>query len=423
MANEFLDATEYSKVMLLLLKNQLVAGRLVDGQFKNQVTDENGLTINVKRPPQFVAQDGEALALQDIVVGQAQTKVDQYKNVHIDVGDLESIQSYNQLMEDSTMEAAASELAHQIDSSIHAVFPQFSSSVGTPGVAISTPQQFNKVHTRLMDQSVPNVNLKSVVNFEDGELIRGNILTTDLTGRNTNLDAMQKIKIPILSEIDLFATQQTRTITPGTRTNGAIDGANQNVDYRTVKDALTQTLTIDGLGANATIEAGAVFEVADVLAVNNRSRQALSYPKQFTVITAVTASAGGAATVTISPPMIVPNTDVSGSIPKNLIVNTAFQTVDSAPADSAVVTWSVAAGASPTAVRVAFHKRAISLVSAKLRTPFSDTSSFISDPETGIGIRYWRGSDIVSGRHIHRWDTVYGVQMMQSELGARVNGT
>jgi len=108
MANQFLDATEYSKVMLLLLKNALVAGRLVDGQFRNEVTDENGLTINIKRPPQFVAQDGEALFLQQIVTGQTQVKVDQYKNVHVDVGDLESIQSYNQLMQDSTMKSAAS---------------------------------------------------------------------------------------------------------------------------------------------------------------------------------------------------------------------------------------------------------------------------------------------------------------------------
>jgi hypothetical protein len=36
-------------------------GRLVDGQFKDQVTDENGLTVNVKRPPRFIdKKDGTA---------------------------------------------------------------------------------------------------------------------------------------------------------------------------------------------------------------------------------------------------------------------------------------------------------------------------------------------------------------------------
>lgn len=422
MANQFLDATEYSKVMLLLLKNALVAGRLVDGQFRNEVTDENGLTINIKRPPQFVAQDGEALFLQQIVTGQTQVKVDQYKNVHVDVGDLESIQSYNQLMQDSTMKSAASELAHTIDSAVHAVFPQFASSVGTPGVAIASPQQFNKVHTRLMEQSVPNVDLKSVVTFEDGELIRGNITATNLTGRNTNLDAMQKVQIPILSEVDLFATQNTQSITAGTRTDGAVTGADQNVNYRDVKDTNGQQTIIVTIGASETVAAGDSFEIADVLAVNNRSRQPLSYPKQFTVLAAATADGGGVVTLTISPAIIVGGTSDGVAAADDTLVNTAFQTVNSVPADSAVVTWTTTAGA-VTPIRTAFHKRAISLVSARLRTPFSDTSSFISDPETGIGIRYWRGSDITTGRHIHRWDTVFGVQMVQPELGARVNGT
>ncbi|MEO8128354.1 MAG: hypothetical protein ABI822_14735, partial [Bryobacteraceae bacterium] len=69
MANTFLNAKEYANVFLLLLKNQLVMGRLVDGKFNNKVTDENGLTIYVKRPPQFIAKDGATLAEQSIAVG------------------------------------------------------------------------------------------------------------------------------------------------------------------------------------------------------------------------------------------------------------------------------------------------------------------------------------------------------------------
>jgi len=270
---------------------------------------------------------------------------------------------------------------------------------------------------------VPNVDLKSVVTFEDGELIRGNITATNLTGRNTNLNAMQKVQIPILSEVDLFATQNTQSITAGTRVDGTIDGASQNVNYRDVKDTNgQQTINLAGLGANATVSAGDTFEVANVLAVNNRSRQPFAYPKQFTVLTAATADGTGDVTVTISPAIIVGGTSDGVSAADDTLVNTAFQTVNSIPADAAVVTWTTVAGA-VTPIRVAFHKRAISLVSARLRTPFSDTSSFISDPETGIGIRYWRGSDITTGRHIHRWDTVFGVQMVQPELGSRVNGS
>src|SRR5581483_5636603 len=117
--------------MLLLLKNQLVYGRLVDGQFKDQVTDENGLTINVKRPPRFIdKKDGTAnLAAQDLVVGSAPVAVDQYSKVHISVGDIEYIQSYNALMQNETMKSAASTLAHSVDSFIASQTLKFASWV------------------------------------------------------------------------------------------------------------------------------------------------------------------------------------------------------------------------------------------------------------------------------------------------------
>lgn len=418
--NAFLDATEYANTFLLLLKNALVMGRLVTGEFKNQVTDENGLTVNVKRPPQFVAQDGEALSLQSVVTGSTPVTIDQYKNVHIDIGDLEYIQSYNDLLQNETMKAAASELAHTIDSALHNKLIEFASSVGTPGTAIATSQQFNKVHTRLMDQSVPNVSINSVVSFEDGELIRGTLTGTNIAGINRS--ALEKIRIPIISEVDLFATQNFAAVTAGTRvaSGGLINGANQHVNYRDVKDANTQTLLIDTLGAVETVARGDTFTIAGVFAVNNRSRQPLTYLKQF-VATADATAVAGAISLTISPPIIVGGTsDGIGASPT--IVNTAFQTVSAIPADGAAITFETAPS-SITPIRAAFHKRAISLVSARLITPFSDTTSFVSDPETGIGIRYWRGSDISTGRHIHRWDVVFGTQVIQPELGARVNGS
>ena len=111
MTNQFLNAQEYANVMLLLAKNQLVFGRLVDGQFKDQVTDENGLSINIKSPPRFIANDGATLQAQDLVVGNVNVAVTQYKNVHISVGDLEYVESFNSLMQNETMKSAASTIA------------------------------------------------------------------------------------------------------------------------------------------------------------------------------------------------------------------------------------------------------------------------------------------------------------------------
>src|SRR6056297_46860 len=149
MANAFLDAQVYANSMLYLVKNQLVMGRLVNSKFVNQVNDENGLTVRQKRPSRFVAKDGATLQAQDSINGFETITVDQYKNVHLSIGDLEYIQSYNDLVSDTNMKSAASALAHAVDSYLHTKTLEFSNWVGTPGTVIGAPSEFNRGPERL----------------------------------------------------------------------------------------------------------------------------------------------------------------------------------------------------------------------------------------------------------------------------------
>lgn len=442
-SNQFLNAQEYANVMLLLLKNQLVMGRLVDGQFKDQVTDENGLIINVKRPPRFVdGKDGTAnLVLQNLIVGSAPVAVNQYSKVHISVGDIEYIQSYNALMQNETMKSAASTLAHSIDKYIASQFTHFHSWVagaapGTgsgnctdPTKGISSPSQAMGAHTRLMSQGVPNVALSGVVSFRDGEQIRGSMLSDFIPEKNAT--ALERVRIPIISEVDWYGTQQTPSLKTGTRTQGdgsstgaQVSGANQNVNYQDVKGSATstgmqQTFNITGGGANATIAAGEVFAIQNVYSWDWRAQTANEYLQQFTVVNAVTLNSSGAGTITISPPIIVQGTNDESS---TSYTNSAFATCDSIPANNAYIEF---VGAASTTVRIkaAFHKRAISLVSARLQMPFTGVASYAVDPDTGIAVRYWRGSDITNGAHIHRWDCMYGAAVLDPFLGTRIAGS
>ena len=419
MANQFLNATEYANAFLVLLKNQLVAAKLVTGEFRDEVTDENGLSVNIKRPPRFIANDGAALAAQDIVTGSTNVRVDQYKNVHVSVGDLEYVQSFNELIKNETLKSAASELAHTIDGAILNEMKFFHSSVGTPGNVIGTPQQFNAAHTRLMNQAVPNESINAIVSFDDGAAIRGSLIGGDIPGINRT--ALERVRIPLISEIDLYASNNLRSVVSGTRTGGtgpAVNGASQNVNYRAVKDTNVQTLNVDGLGANATVAQGDIFTIAGVFAINPRSREVLPYLQQFVVMADATASGAGAAALTVSMPIIVPGTNDGTST----VANTAFATVSAAPADNAAIQFYAGANAR-VPVRAAFHRRAISLVSARLAMPFTGEASFVTDPDTGVSVRYWRGSDIQTGAHIHRFDTIYGVDNIQPMLGVRVNGS
>ena len=183
-------------------KTSLCLVSLVDGQFKDEVTDENGLVINVKRPPRFVdAKDGTAnLVLQDIVTGTAPVAVNQYSKVHVQVGDIEFIQSFNALMQNETMKSAASTLAHSIDKYIANQTLNFASWVAgapassggsanatDPTVGIKSAAEAMGAHTRLMDQGVPNVDLQGVISFKDGEMVRGSLLSSYTPSINVSM--------------------------------------------------------------------------------------------------------------------------------------------------------------------------------------------------------------------------------------------
>lgn len=444
MADQFLNALEYANVMLLLLKNQLVMGRLVDGQFKDQVTDQNGLIINVKRPPRFMdTKDGTAnLVLQDIVVGSAPVAVNQYSKVHILVGDIEYIQSYNALMQNETMKSAATTLATSIDKFLIGEFLSFNSWVAgaspasggsvnatDPTKGINSPSEAMGAHTRLMSQGVPNSDLNGIMAFKDAEMVRGSLLSSFTP--EINVTALEKVRIPLISEIDWYATQQVPTYTTGTRTQGdgsstgcQVSGANQNVNYRDVAGSATaagllQTLNVTGGGANATIPAGEVFTIQNCFAWDWRAQQVTDHLQQFTTLTSVTFNGSGAGALSISPPIIVQGTNDETGVN---FTNSAFATVDSIPANNAYIQWAGAASTKLT-VRAAFHRRAISLVSARLEMPFTGVASYAVDPDTGISVRYWRGSDITTGNHIHRWDCMYGASVLDPFLGTRICGS
>lgn len=420
MANNFLDAQVYANTMLALVKNNLVMGKMVNSKFTNQVTDQNGLQIREKRPARFQVKDGATLDTQDVVNGYETIAVDQYKNVHISVGDLEKIQSYNELVSSTTMASAASALAHEVDSFLHGKTKLFSNWVGTPGTTIGSPQQFNAAPQRLDLLAVPTSDRNAAIFTDDAYGITNSLIDNNSIS-DVARDALTDARIPVLSATKAYSTQQTVQYTTGTRAATAesvIDGAAQNVNYRDVKDTMTQTLNIDG-GNAVTYVAGDVFTIAGVFAVNPRTAQTYSYLQQFTVTADVTGAASpGDAALTISPPIIVPGTGGAGESD----LNTSFATASAAPADNAAITF---LGVASTAYRYssAFHKDAISLVYAKLPTPYTGTAAFASDPKTGASIRYWRGSDISTGAHIHRWDMVYGAATMQPLFGTRLSGT
>ena len=407
MPNSFLPPKVFANAALAFLKNNLVMAKLcdsegVDKEFKAPV----GGTVYVKRPPEFIIRSGAVASPQDVVEGEVAVNIDQQVGVDVQFTSVEETLNVDALMKSRVMNASMAQISSEIDRQLSARVNEFHNFVGTAGNTITTPVAFFQAPQRLDEMAVPQTDRNAILSPADAWSIVGNLqAAASQSDSGVAESALKRAKLPMLGNVDAYQAQTVPSFTTGTRTNGAVNGAAQNVTYSAVRSTYTQTLNVDGLGTTNTVAAGEVFTIAGVFAINPRTKAVMPYLQQFTVLAPATASAGAAA-LTISPPMIT-----SG----------AYQTVSAAPADNAVVTWF---GSASTTYRsnAAFHKNAIKLVSAKLIMPYSGEASYATDPDTGLTIRYWRYSDGANDTHNHRFDVLFGTVNADRRLGTRING-
>jgi hypothetical protein len=413
MANAFLSPKVFANAGLKLLKNNLVMAKLCDSEGVDKTFKAGvGGTVYVKRPPEFIIRTGATASAQDVTEGEVAVVIDKQAGVDVQFTSQEETLNVDALLKSKVLDASMAQIASYVDGELIARVNEFHNWVGTPGVTIDSPADFFKAPQRLDEMAVPMNDRNAILTPADGYGIAGSLLANAAMQGDIARSALAKAKVPLMGNIDSYITQTIPSLTCGTRTNAAVDGASQNVTYANVKSTYTQTLNIDGVGNATTVVAGEVFTIAGVNAVNPRTKADLGYLQQFTVITGGTSVASGTATaqdlaLTISPPIIT-----SG----------AYKNVTAAPADDAVVTW---LGTASTTYRAnaAFHKTAIKLVSAKLVMPYSGEADYATDPDTGLTVRYWRYSDGATDTHNHRWDVFFGTVNADRRLGTRISGT
>jgi hypothetical protein len=427
MANALLSPKVYANVGLKLLKNNLVAAKLVSSEYKNIVVkpisntgQSNGTTVYVKRPPQFTVRDGAVASVQDVVEGEIAVTINKQKGVDVEFTSMEETLSVDALLKSKTMEGAMSALANQIDGDIHVETKKFYSWVGTPGQVVNSYSDLTKGPQRLDEMSVQAAGRIGFMHPEDAWAMAGSVAGLTAQEKEAS-DALTTAKLPLLGNIKWYSTQNAGTVTTGTRSgNATVNGASQNSAYSAVKDGdWTQSLILASVGNNTTVKAGEVFTIADVYACNQLTKARLPYLQQFTITADGTANGSGALTVTMSPPIIS-----SGAF-QNVV---CAGTDTAAPDTGAAIIWMGDATEANTDAttynfNTVFRPEAIALVSAKLVMPYSGEADYSTDPETGITVRYWRSSDSTNDTHLHRYDVIYGVKNVDPRRGTRLSGT
>lgn len=416
-----------------IFQNNLISADFVTWkQYDTEMDDRNGLTVVEQVGPRYtVTQTVDGVAdltsgVQDTVFGSEQFKVNRTFNSSMGWGDFVKIRDIGDARESEAIKNAATQLAEQIDAYVLRTAVLASDNwTGNPANAVATFDDVASGYTRLKEEGVDDADLRAVLSYADKQALGSAVI--DLPSLDDTASGIYRAGFTgAVAGIPTAFTQQLPTLTTGTRAaTGAatVNGAAQNVNYKAVAISgapgqyMSQTLSINGLTGTQTINDGETFTIAGVFAWDNRLGASLGRLQQFRVIGDYTAATGVIAAMRIFPALIVPGSGSGGDIN----VNTAFATVDSAPADNAAISF---LGVASTAYRprALLHKNSIVVNTADLIMPATGKASRKQLTKVPLSVRMWMDSQFATGNHQVRFDVALTANVRDRRRVVRING-
>ena len=405
MANAVLTASIIAKEALMILDNELVMGKKVyrgyEKEFGNTVSGhEVGDTITIRRPTDFTVRDGAVASTQDVVEGSTSITVDKQKGVDFKFTSSDLALNIKDLSE-RVIKPAMVQLANQVDADLMALYKYVPNWVGTPGQTINSYTDFAKGPERLDEYAVPQDGRCATLSPADHWGLLGN--QTGLYIQRPAEGAYRNGSLGMIGGVDTYMSQNVPTHTTGSDFTTVT--VNQSVTtstiaYTDVKTTMQQTITIAGGNFNA----GDVFTIADVNAVNPVTKADLGFAKQFTVISY------SSNTLVFYPAMIW-----SG----------AFQNVKVATGTTDLNTKAITGvGTASTGYRqnMIFNKNAFALAMVPLPMPSGATGG-ARESYKGMSVRvqpYYDGTNDINN---WRLDVLYGVKAIDPRQATRLSGT
>lgn len=405
MANSTLQIDVIANEALMHLDNNLVAAKLVhrgyEKEFSGNVNGfEKGDAISISRPTDFTVRDGPTSSNQDVVEGKVTLTVDQQKGIDFGFTSKELTLDIKELGE-RVIKPAMIQLANQIDKDILGLYKYVPNWVGTAGQTINSFGDFAKAPERLDEFGVPMEGRSAVLSPADHWALLGS--QTALYMQDVAKGAYRNGSLGNIGGVDTYMAQNTPAHIVGADvTTVTVNQAvtTETTTYAAVKDTMLQTITIAGGDLNA----GDVFTIADVNAVNPVTKADLGFAKQFTVISY------SANTLTFYPAMIWTG---------------AFQNVKVTTGVTDLNTKAITAiGTAATSYRqnMVFHKNAFALAMVPMIAP-PGASEVSRKSYQGTSVRLIPTYDGTNDRSNYRLDVLYGVKAIDPRLAVRLSGT
>lgn len=408
MANSMFTVAAISKELVRLMENDLVLGKAVGTDNLENETVKSGGSVKVRRQMQYLGQDNNldlSAYVEDITEGTLTVTLDQTWSNKVTVSALDRTLSFDR-WSDMVLKPNARRAAERIESSIAALYPEFYWFDGTPGTVPATFAAVADAGAIFTDGGNAAAGRMAFHSPTASAKLAGLIQGTYVNGNNKT--ALENAKVGRFAGFDNYESvfAPTHTVGPLGGTP-LVNGGAQNVTYATAKDTWAQSLITDGwtAAAAARLNAGDVFTIANVFAVNPNTKQSTGRLQTFTVLANASSDAGGNATLSISPPIIT-----SG----------AFQTVNAAPADNAALT--IKTGTASTAYRqsLLLDPMAIALVSRPLDIPSGEgvKTSTVSGEFVTMSVTSWVDGNTLAENM--RFDMLWKPVVMDRRRGMRL---
>ncbi len=404
MSNSILTIDMITRKALEILENNLVISRNVNRQYDDSFAVEGakiGSTLRIRLPDRALVTDGAALQVQDDNEQFTTLTVASQKHIGVNFTSAELTMQLDDFAE-RVLKPRVSQLAASVDADVANAYKSIFQSVGTPGTVPATSLVLLQAQQKLNESAAGMAPRYATVNPAANaglvEGMKGLFNPVDTVSRQFK-NGMMGQGVLGLDEINM--SQSIVQHTTGSRSTSdtiLVNGA--------VSTQGATTISLDGGTASATIAVGDVFTIAGVFAVNPQTRQSTGSLQQFVCTATATASSGAWTNVAISPPIFTSAN--------------ALATVDSFPADNAVVTF-VGSASTQYPQNLVYHKDAITLATADLLLPQGvDMAS--RQVHNGISLRVVRQYDINNDRMPCRIDVLYGFSTIRPPMACRIWG-
>ena len=415
---------------LYRLHHYLVWAKISNHTFDKYFTEAIGDTLTVKRPFQAKVAAGRTISYLAKIDKTVEIKVDKRYNgalQYADVDETLNIVDYG----NRYLRPIAEELAYQYDiAGAQELAEGLFLMDGTPGTALTLREaQFIRAHATKM--AIPkNSQNFAVMDPLDLAEISGDLQTVNNPPSNMVEGAIREAyqgKLAGYNVLDSVHIPYLEVAAVPTGATPLIRGASQRGD-----SIMTDGWTNAGA---VVLNKGQLIQIAGVNEVQPRgNRRKTGNVMTFVVTEDVTPNNNGQATINIYPSINAGTTDdtvanpsgveVDGSTAKADLDASAFQTVDSVPADDAAITVigrdTNSAEAQSYRQGVWFCGDALEYINVTL-TEFESAkaSSTQRDPETGVAISYLKDFEIKDRSEAERLDIFFGAKAIYPEIGIR----